>query len=154
MRFLPILVAVLAVTSAASAADKVAKDSKDCMQVAQLTVTPRAVNPGTQAAMQVDRLALCHQERAKIEASIQGLRNQITAAKAQLSAMSGLSFHCVDNQTSANNKGVAEYCTPNACLPDTGRCANEIHSSADCAPGFYWDSTTGNCVAPVSSQSQ
>ena len=141
MRILSALIAVLVLAAAAQAGEP----AKECVQVAQLTVAPHPARLG----QQVDQQALCHQQRARIESSIQGLRNQIAAAKTQLSQMSGLTFHCVDNQTSANNKGQIEYCTPNACLPDTGRCANEIHSSEDCAPGFLWDASTGNCEAPV-----
>ena len=144
MRIFSALITILVLATAAQAGDA----AKKCVQVAQLTAAPRPARLG----QQVDQQALCHQQRARIENSIQGLRNQIAGAKTQLSQMSGLTFHCVDNVTSANNRGQMEYCTPNACLPDTGRCANEIHSTDDCAPGFIWDSSTGNCVAPISYQ--
>jgi hypothetical protein len=143
MRILPACIMVLAVTTAALAGGKA---DKSCVRLAQLqTARPMAAPPNAQ----IDRLAICHQERGRIEVSIRTLRSQIAAAKTQLSQMSGLSFHCVDNQTSANNKGMTEYCSPNACLPETGRCANEIRSSADCASGYVWDSSTGNCVNPA-----
>lgn len=115
---------------------------KHCVRMAQLA--PNVARAG-QAV--IDPLALCHRERARINADIRTLRSQIAGAQQQLAGMSGLSFMCVDETTSRNSKGVSEDCWPNRCGAN-GRCIVNAASSADCAGGTVWDSSTGDCIVP------
>jgi len=150
MRILIVFATAFALCTAANAG---AKSAKACVQVAQLQTPLRPLGLATnRPAAAIDHLSVCHQERGRIEASLLGLRNQIAAAQAQLSQNQGLTFRCVDHTTSANNRGEIEYCDPNACNDQTGRCFNEVHSSDECSPAAPYDDATRTCTVPSRNQ--
>ncbi len=103
-------------------------------------LTARAANTNA-----IDPMAACQAERSHLNQTAQSLRAQIADLQTRIGQNGGLTFKCLDRNTSQNSQGFSETCAPYTCNFDTGRCRSDAQSSDDCSDGFLM--ADGRCVS-------